>query len=466
MHYHLRVYRNRLFQSFIGHVFLSCLSVLFLFNVPLHSIQAHAEPIATVLEVKGAIGPSISDYLQKGFEKSEELHAAVIIIRMDTPGGLDYSMRQIIQAILASPIPVITYVAPEGARAASAGTYILYASHIAAMARATNLGAATPITIGGWPGKPEAPEGGQDKNEPASLKGKSTLEQKMINDASSYIKALAERHGRNAEWAVKAVRESVSLSADEALAMGVIDIVAKDIPDLLKQTDGRKVQMETGARILVTRDLTVVAIEQTLRTKLLTVISDPNVAYILMLIGIYGLIFELANPGFFLPGVVGGISLLLALYAFQILPVNYSGLALILFGIALLVAEVFVPSFGSLGIGGIAAFGVGSLILMEDQQLQISRSMIAGTTMTSAVFLFWLVGRYFAIRRRKIETGAEAMLGGIGEAAENFEIEGRIWFAGESWQARCSTPVKKGEKVRIAGQDGLCLIVEKYQKEA
>ncbi|WP_163337901.1 nodulation protein NfeD [Desulfopila sp. IMCC35008] len=425
------------------------------------TIQASGQ--AVLLRVNGPIGPAVSDYLQRGLSSSEELQADVIILQIDTPGGLDHSMRQIIQAILASSVPVITYVAPDGARAASAGTYILYASHLAAMSPATNLGAASPVRIGGLSGEsgaePEERENGE------SAHGKlDTLERKIINDAAAYIKSLAERHGRNAEWAVKAVREAVSLSAEEALELGVIDIVATDIADLLLQADGREVQMESGPYRISTNGLSLMHIEQSWRTQLLAVISDPNIAYILMLLGIYGFIYEMANPGFFLPGVLGGISLLLAFYAFHVLPVNYSGIALIFMGIALLVAEVYVPSFGSLGIGGIVAFSVGSLILIEDEELRVAWQTIVGTIVVSSAFLIWLVTRLISIRKRKIETGMDAMIGMTGEAEGDFDQEGRILVLGESWLARCSGSIKKGEKVRITGQDGLFLTIEKQQE--
>lgn len=443
-------------------------SLILIVAVLLSSLFACAQAQAgqaTLLEVKGAIGPAVSDYLLRGLKSSAELQAGVVIIRLDSPGGLDHSMREIIQAILASPVPVITYVAPNGARAASAGTYILYASHIAAMAPTTNLGAATPIRIGGLPTETDKP--GEGKKEERSKSGvpADTMERKMVNDASAYIKALADRHGRNSEWAVKAVREAVSLSAAEALEIGVIDIVAADTADLLRQTDGRQVRMESGEQRLATRDLTIVPIVQTWRTRLLTVISDPTIAYLLLLLGFYGLIYELANPGIFFPGVAGSIALLLALYAFQVLPVNYSGLALIVLGILLLIGEAFAPSFGSLGIGGVIAFAVGSVILMDDAELRISLPIIAGTTGITAVFLLLLMGRLYAFRRKKVGTGAEAMIGMTGEAIDDFTAEGRIWLSGESWAARCAEDVRKGQKVKVTAKDGLLLTVEKNTED-
>lgn len=463
MRYRIAVHLIRRVQLLPLSICVSCLLIVVLLITLLAPEPIQAAGQATLLQVNGPIGPAVSDYLQRGLKSSEELQAEVVILQIDTPGGLDHSMRQIIQAILASPVPVITYVAPDGARAASAGTYILYASHIAAMSPATNLGAASPVRIGGMPGKSDSDQEEQENGESVRRK-LDTLERKIINDAAAYIKALAERHGRNAEWAVKAVQEAVSLSAAEALDLGVIDIIATDIADLLLQADGRQVQMESGPYRISTEGLKVTPIEQSWRTRLLAVISDPNIAYILMLLGIYGLIYEMANPGFFLPGVVGGISLLLAFYAFQVLPVNYSGLALIFLGLALLVAEVYVPSFGSLGIGGIVAFSVGSLILMKDEELRVSLPIIVGTIVVSSAFLIWLVTRLIGIRKRKMETGMEAMIGMTGEAVGDFYQEGRIMVLGESWQARCSGSIKKGEKVRITGKEGPCLTIEKQQE--
>jgi membrane-bound serine protease (ClpP class) len=391
-------------------------------------------------------------------EKAVAGNADLVILQMDTPGGLDRSMRDIIQLILASPIPVVSYVAPEGARAASAGTYILYASHVAAMSPATNLGAATPISIGGVPGS-KKPSDEKEKDE-LPTDDASTLKRKVINDASAYIKALAERHGRNAEWAVKAVREAVSLSAKEALELKVIDFVARDLKDLLHQLDGHEITFDSKVHTISSDNMTITRIEPTGRDKLLAVISDPSVAYFLLLLGFYGLVYELANPGVFLPGVAGGISLLLAFYAFQILPINYSGLALMILGLVFLISEAFIPSFGSLGIGGIVAFAAGSLILIDDESLRIPTTMIIGTTAVSATFLLLLMGRVLAIKKKKVRTGAEALIGMVGEASADFEGEGRIWLLGESWQAISSGTIRKGEKVRITSRKGLELTVE------
>ena len=423
---------------------------------------------AVVINIKGAIGPAVSDYFVRALENAEKSNAAILILQMDTPGGLDHSMRDIIKNILTSSVPVVSYVAPGGSRAASAGTYILYASHVAAMAPTTNLGAATPIQIGGLPGMPkeeqESPE--EKEKEKKEIVPKDALERKMVNDAVAYIKALANRHGRNAEWAEKAVREAVSLTAKEALAIGVIDLVAVSLEDLLQQVDGRVVVMEGGNKVtLATRDLNIVQSDPDWRTKLLAVITDPNVAYILMLLGIYGLIYELANPGFVLPGVVGAICLFLALYSFHVLPINYAGLSLIFLGIVFMVAEVFAPSFGALGIGGIVSFVVGSIILMDEESMRISLPLIGGTALVSAAFILWVMGRLYTISRKKMITGAEIMIGSTGEAMTDFTDEGRVWVQGESWRALSPTPLKKGQKVQVISQDGLLLNVKKIEED-
>ena len=445
---------------------LALLIVLIAGNGPSVS-GADGTGTAVLLNIKGPIGPAVSDYVIRGIKKAEEDHATIIILQMDTPGGFDHSMRDIIKNILSSSIPVVSYVAPGGSRAASAGTYILYASHIAAMAPTTNLGAATPIQVGGLPGMPEEEPSPQEKEEDKEKPlPDDTLERKMVNDAAAYIKALADRHGRNAEWAEEAVREAVSLTAKEALEINVIDLVAASHAGLLQQLDGREVVMETGRVTLAAKGLVIEPFEPDWRTKILTVITDPNVAYILMLLGIYGLIYELANPGFILPGIVGSICLLLALYTFQILPINYAGLALIILGVTFLIAEAFVPSFGALGIGGIVAFVVGSIILIDEEGMRISLYLIGSTALVSAGFLLWLMSRLFTMRRKKVITGAEEMIGITGEALEDFTEEGRVWVHGESWQAQSSAPVKKGQKIQVTAKEGLLLKIKIIQEDA
>ena len=416
---------------------------------------------AVLLNIKGAIGPAVSDYVIRGLKKAEQDKAGVVILQIDTPGGLDASMRDIIKNILASSVPVVSYVAPDGARAASAGTYILYASHVAAMAPVTNLGAATPVRVGGLPGMPDAPANPKENDHPEKKSPLSdTMERKMVNDAVAYIKSLANRHGRNAQWAEQAVREAVCLTAKEALDIGVIDVVAGSLADLLQQLDGREVLMESGKMTLSTGNLVIEHVEPDWRSQLLAIITDPNIAYILMLLGFYGLIFELSNPGYILPGVVGGICLLLALYSFQVLPINYAGLALMILGIIFMIAEAFVPSFGALGIGGVIAFVFGSVILMNDEGLRISLPLIGGTALVSTGFFLWVMGGLYAISRKKVVTGMEEMIGSMGEAMADFEGEGRVWIHGESWRAVSPAAVKKGQKVQVIEKDGLLLKVE------
>jgi membrane-bound serine protease (ClpP class) len=471
---------------------------------------------AVVLEIKGAIGPATSRYVVHGIEAAQKAGSGLVILEVDTPGGLDTSMRDIIRAILASPVPVATYVAPSGARAASAGTYILYASHIAAMAPATNLGAATPVSIGGEspaePGptpQPDAspesnptPESGATPtpgaipptstnkqpvgknqptagNQPAAQNQTSSpaqspsklpafpqpataMERKVVNDAVAYIRGLAELRGRNADWAERAVRGAASLPASAALQQNVIDVIAQDIPDLLSKINGREVKIGNQAVKLATRHLLVQRMKPDWRTDLLAVITNPMVAYGLMIIGIWGLLLEGYNPGVMLPGVTGTICLLIALFAFQILSVNYAGLALVVLGVGMMIAEFFFPTFGSLGLGGLIAFVVGSLILFDNDipGMNIALPLIAAVATVGGLVIVGIA--YVAARalRRPVVTGVQGMVGDRAEVIQPFSGTGRVRYRGELWKAHSEVELQPGQMARIVKVDGLTLWVE------
>jgi membrane-bound serine protease (ClpP class) len=431
---------------------LIALIILALLPLPPHACAQQA----VVLDIKGAIEPAVADYVVRGLQSARQGGAGAVILRMNTPGGLDSSMREIIAAILASKVPVVTYVAPNGARAASAGTYIAYASSIAAMAPGTNIGAATPIQLGGPPSFPGSPQ--QGKESPAE----DALSRKMVNDAAAYIQGLAELHGRNAAWAEEAVRKAASLPASEALRLHVIDAIADDIPDLLRQIDGRSAWVAGKTERLMTASLDIVAAPPDWRTELLAVITDPNVAFILMLVGVYGLLFEFLNPGAVAPGVIGALSLLVALYALNLLPVNYAGAALVLLGIALMVVEVHIGSLGVIGVAGVIAFVIGAILMFPagGPGPALSLEVVAVAAALSAAFFLAVIGMLLRTRRRAVVTGAEALPGAEGEVVSWQGAEGRVRVVGESWRARSARPLAPGDRIRVTAREGLTVTVE------
>ena len=449
--------------------------VLLLAGWPLVALAAPAPVV--VLTLDGAVSPATADYAVRGIRRSADQQAGLVILQMDTPGGLDHSMRAVVKEIIASPVPVVAFVAPGGARAASAGTYILYASHVAAMAPGTNLGAATPVQIGiggpeREPAKAADKPGGDAKKSaraaPDAAASKDTLTRKQVHDAAAYMRGLAQLRGRNAEWGERAVRDAVSLSAAEAQKLKVIEVVARDVSDLLAQLHGRKVTVQGVARTLDTAGAQVEYVEPDWRSRLLAVITDPSVALILMMIGLYGMLFEFSNPGFVLPGVVGAICLLLALFAFHMLPVNYAGLGLILLGVAFMVAEAFVPSFGSLGIGGVVALVIGAVILFDPEVApgySIPLPLIATVAAVSGAIMFLIVMMAVKARQRPVVSGREDLVGAGGEVVENFTGEGWVRVRGETWRAASATSLTHGQRVRVTRIDGLTLSVESEQPD-
>jgi membrane-bound serine protease (ClpP class) len=446
---------------------------------------AAARPAVTLLTIDGPIGPASADYVVRGIARADKDRSQLVILQIDTPGGLDLSMRSVIKAILTSPVPVASFVGPSGARAASAGTYIVYASHIAAMAPGTNLGAATPVQIGA-PGMdpegktPSARKEGEQRDKagtpPAAPAGTpaptatpatpatpvtSTLERKAVNDAAAYLRGLAQMRGRNAEWADRAVREGLSLSAEDALKERVIDLIAPDVAALIAKLDGAKVRALGNELTLQTAGAPLVSIQPDFRSRLLTAITNPSIALILMSIGIYGLLFEFMSPGAVAPGVIGAICLVLALYGLQLLPVNYAGLALILLGITFMIAESFLPSFGTLGLGGVAAFVAGALILVDTDlpDYGIPAWLIGTVAIASALLMALTVNVALRSRRRAVVSGVDNLIGSIAEMLDDTTREGWANAGGETWRVTSAVPLRRGQAVRVLGRAGPILDV-------
>ncbi len=442
---------------------------------------------AIEIELDGPLGVATAEYIIGGIEEAAERNADLIIIRMDTPGGLVDPTRDVIQAILSSDVPVVTYVSPGGARAASAGTYIILASHIAAMAPTTHLGAATPVSLlGDNPPDPPTPlnrsvpaqsdddeadddeADADDDGDAESDAPGSAMDRKVMNDAIAYIRSLAEAHGRNADWAEEAVRNAATLTATEALEQNVIDLIASSRAELLMEIDGRELEVNNRSIELDTESMIVETIEPSWRIKILSTIANPQVALLLMLVGVYGLVFEGWNPGAIVPGVVGVVCLLLAAYALQVLPVNYAGLALIAVGLLLIVAEAFVPSFGALGLGGIIAFMFGSLMMFDSgiPGFGISKVFVLVFSSVMGLALLWLANFVVKLQRRGAVSGKGSIVGGVGVTIEAFSGAGMIWLEGESWQAHCAVPLEKDQDVIVTELDGLVVHVEPMAKTA
>lgn len=395
-----------------------------------------------MLPYSGVINPVASEYVDKGLEKARALGAQALVLQLDTPGGLDKSMRLIIKSMLASPIPVVVYVAPAGSRAASAGVFITMAAHVAAMAPGTNIGAAHPVALGG---------GKMDK----------TMIEKVENDAAAYIRSLAERWGRNADWAEEAVRKSVSIQASEAVEKGVVDLLAPSLEELLAKIDGRAIQAGGRTVTLATAGAPVVTVSMTLKQRILSFLSHPNVAYLLMLLGFYGIFFELSSPGALFPGIIGGIAIILAAYALQLLPVNWAGLALMALALVLFLLEIKVPSHGALTIGGVVALTLGSLMLFDspDPLLRVSLKVIIPAVVVTSGFFIFLVGKTAQAHRARVTTGREGLVGAEGIVRKWADGQGTILLRGELWKAESQSPLVSGQEVTVTETEGLTLTV-------
>ena len=432
-----------------------------------------------VITVDGPINPVTAEYIDKGLAEAAEREVDLLVLRLDTPGGLMSSMRTIVKSILGSPVPVAVYVSPSGARAASAGVFITMAAHVAAMSPGTNIGAAHPVNIGGGNpfSKKKKEEDAEDKkskegekedseedkeSQDETLSDESVMAQKVINDTVAFVKSIAEINGRNAEWAERSVRESISSTEREALEENVIDLVAENLDKLLEEIDGRTVRIDGEEVTLTVAGADIDEMPMDLRQRILAAVSDPNIAYLLMMLGVYGLFFELANPGVILPGVLGGIFLILAFFSFQVLPVNYAGVLLIGVGLILFILEIKVVSYGMLSVGGILSTFLGSIMLMDsiEPYYRISRTLIFGVTGLTALFFLVGLGFAFKVQRRKVVTGIEGLIGTTGETTTEVDPEGKVKVHGEIWSAVSDTPIPAGKRIKVINMDGMVVRVE------
>lgn len=445
--------------------FVQLLCLFCLLAVPAALAQPRpGQSSASLLTVDGPIGPAYADYIERGIAQAAREGRKLVILQIDTPGGLDTAMRVTVRAILAAPIPVACFVAPSGARAASAGTYIVYACHVAAMAPGTNLGAATPVQVGTGPGPPGGASPGATRpggTQPGEAKQGSTLENKAVNDAAAYLRGLAQLRGRNANWAEASVRQSISLSDEDALAAGVVDIVARDVPGLLAQANGRSVSVRGHPWRVDSAGAALVGTPPDWRTRLLAAITNPSVALILLSVGVYGLLFEFMSPGAVLPGVVGAICLLLGLYGLQLLPINYSGLALIFFGLACMIAEAFLPSFGVIGFGGVIAFVIGALLLLDSEApgFGLPLGLVAGVGVVAALLVGATANVAMRTRRRPRPGALASLEGSVGEVLGDTGSVPWANIGGETWQVAAETPLARGQRVRVLGRRDRVLLV-------
>ncbi len=445
-------------------VLLTLLCSIALMARPVAQTDSAAAAPVVILDVKGAIGVGTVHLLKDGFARAEKEEAGLIVLRLDTPGGLVEATRDIIQSILASPTPVALFIGPSGARAASAGTYMAYAAHIAAMAPGTHLGAATPVAMGA-PSPPPRNDDGKSSGKESGT----AMERKVLNDAVAYLRSLAQLRGRNADWAEKAVRDAETLTADDAVREKVVDLMANDVDDLLAKLDGRTVRTAAGERMLQTRDARQVVFEPTWKARMLAVLANPNVAFILLMIGVYGIIFEFWSPGLVGPGVVGGICLIVGLMALSMMPLNFAGVALLVAGLAMMIAEALTPGIGVLGIGGIVAFVAGGLFLFDpadtDIDFAVGWPVLVGAAVTNALMIVGVLGMALRTRKRRVVTGAEEMIGIEGEVLDWTGSKGRIRVHGEVWAARAAQALSPGMRVRVGGRQGLTLDVSPIAKE-